>query len=122
MSSVELSGPLPLAGRPFPTPHSQPVVLRVFDRRRSPFRRRQVSGGERVLPSRVDALLESDAAHQKHLRNVRSKQRALKVLVTRAGWLAYLELEEAEFHRWAHAVDRVARWALERGRRGRGRR
>jgi hypothetical protein len=95
------------------------VVLRVFDRRRAPFRRRASSSPKAALPARVEALLEGDAEHQRHLRAVRSKQRALRAYVDRVGWRAYLELEEAEFERWAHAIDRVARWAIERGRRSR---
>ena len=115
----------PLASAPshsfYPlTSSTEPVVLRVFDRRRVPFRRRaRPSTSEAALRARVEALLEGDAVHQRHLRAVRSKQRALRAYVDRVGWRAYLELEEAEFERWAHAIDRVARWAIDRGRRSR---
>ena len=106
MLSVEFS-------RRFSDPHFEPMVHRVFDRRRAPYRR---------LSASVEDLLERDAAHQRHLRNVRQLQRALRGHVTRIGWRAYLELEEAEFDRWTHAIDRVARWAFAYGRRRRGRR
>jgi hypothetical protein len=46
----------------------------------------------------------------------------LRGQVSHIGWRAYLALEEAEFDRWTHAIDRVARWALSRGKRERGRR
>jgi hypothetical protein len=68
----------------------------------------------------VEGLLERDAAHRRYLRTVRRRQRALRGRVDRAGWRTYLELEEAEFDRWTHAIERVARWALARGRRERG--
>ena len=127
MLSAEFWRPPPLAGGrpspPEPTPEPAPVVLRVFDRRRAPFQRRpQAPPSPKALPARVEALLEGDAVHQRHLRVVRSKQRALRGFVGRVGWRAYLELEEAEFERWAHAIDRVARWALAQGRRERSRR
>jgi hypothetical protein len=96
------------------------VIFRVSDRRRPAYRRRSpASSSAKALPSLVESLLEGDVAHRRHLREVRSKQRALRLLVTHAGWRAYLELEEAEFERWAHALDRVVRWALARGRRER---
>jgi hypothetical protein len=103
------------------TSQTHPVVLRVCDRRRAPFQRRSRSSSspQGALPAKVEALLEGDAVHQRHLRAVRSKQRALREYVDRVGWRAYLELEEAEFQRWSHAIDRVARWGIERGRRSR---
>jgi hypothetical protein len=84
-----------------------------------PLRRPSPGSAVKALPARVEALLEGDTVHQRHLRSVRSKQRALRGYVDPIGWRAYLELEEAEFQRWSHAIDRVARWALERGRRSR---
>lgn len=99
--------------RASPDPHFEPMVHRVSDRRRAPYRR---------LSASVEDLLERDSAHQRHLRNVRRRQHALRGHVSRIGWRAYLELEEAEFDRWTHAIDRVARWALAYGRRQRGRR
>ena len=105
-----------------PNPQADPVVLRISDRRRPPFRLRQGLVGAPRLSAQVEELLERDPAHQRHLRSVRRRQRALRVRVSSVGWRAYLELEEAEFDRWAHAIDRVTRWALERGRRSRGRR
>jgi hypothetical protein len=92
------------------------VVHRVFDRSRPSYRH------VRPLSAKVETLLERDADHQRHLRNVRRCQRALRGHVSHIGWRAYLALEEAEFDRWTHAIDRVARWALARGRRERGRR
>ncbi len=97
-----------------PDPHPESMVYRVFDRSRAPYRRR--------LSARVEGLLERDAAHKRLLQNVRRRQRALRGHVSRLGWRAYLELEEAEFDRWTHAIDCVARWALAHGRRERGRR
>ena len=91
----------------------EPMVHRVFDRSRSPYRR---------LSATVEDLLERDTAHQRHLRNVRRRQRTLRGHVSRVGWRAYLELEQAEFDRWAHAIERASRWAFGRGRRARGRR
>jgi len=67
-------------------------------------------------------MLGRDPVYRRRLRTVLRRQKALQGLVTSAGWRAYLELEEAEFDRWAHAVDSVARWAFTRGRRERGRR
>jgi hypothetical protein len=46
----------------------------------------------------------------------------LRARVSPVGWRAYLALEEAEFDRWTHAIDRVACWALVKGGRKRGRR
>ena len=101
-----------------PPPEPIPVVHRVFDRSRPQYRR----APRGPLSATVENLLERDAAHQRHLRNVRRRQRVLRGSVNRIGWRAYLELEEAEFDRWTYAIDRVARWALARGRRERGRR
>jgi hypothetical protein len=74
------------------------------------------------LTVQVENLLMDDPTHQRHLRGVRKRQRALRARVSPVGWRAYLELEEAEFDRWAHTIDRVTRWAFVRGRRDRGRR
>jgi hypothetical protein len=93
-------------------------VHRVFDRSRPQYRQARTAH----LSARVENLLERDAVHQRHLRNVRRRQRALRGQVSHIGWRAYLALEEAEFDRWTHAIDRVARWALSRGKRERGRR
>jgi hypothetical protein len=71
------------------------------------------------LPALVESVLQGDSAHQRRLADVRRKQRALRILISHAGWRAYLALEEAEFERWAHAMDRVVRWALARRRRER---
>ena len=102
-------------------PAGEGLSLRVSDRRRASFRRGGVSppGG---LTGGTDALLGRDPVYRRRLQTVLKRQKALQGLVTSAGWRAYLELEEAEFDRWAHAVDRVARWAFTRGRRERGRR
>ena len=101
-----------------PPPQPAPVVHRVFDRSRPPYRHARTG----LLSAKVENLLERDAVHQRHLRNVRRRQRALRGLVSHIGWRAYLALEEAEFDRWTHAIERVARWALACGRRERGRR
>ena len=96
-------------------------MLRVSDRSRARFRRQRQDSPTR-LSAQIENLLERDSAYLRLLRVVRKRQRALRVCVAPVGWRAYLELEEAEFDRWTHAVDRVMRWALTRGRRERGRR
>ena len=102
---------------------SEPVMFRISDRRRPPFRRRRNDDGAPTpLPARVESLLARDATYRRRLREVLSRQRALKAQVTVLGWRAYLELEEAEFDRWMRVIDCVARWAITRGRRERGRR
>lgn len=104
-------------------PRPEPVVLRIADRSRARFRHRALgSGGPAWLEIQVENLLEHDSAHQRHLRVVRKRQRALRGRVSHVGWRAYLDLEEAEFVRWAHSLERVMRWAFLRGRREGGRR
>lgn len=104
-------------------PGSAPPVFHVADRRRrsdhskmEPFRAR------RRLTDGVATLLERDIDYRRRLREVLARQRVLRRRVDGIGWRAYLSLEEAEFDRWVHALDRVAHWAHARGRRARGRR
>jgi hypothetical protein len=98
-----------------------PVTLRVCDRRRPEFRRRQALSSASGV-ARLETALERDPEYRRRLREVLRRQRALRARVSGVGWRAYLELEQAEFDRWAHVVERASRWALERGRRERGRR
>jgi hypothetical protein len=72
--------------------------------------------------ARIESLRARDATYRRHLREVLRRQRTLRERVSVVGWRAYLELEQAEFDRWAHALERASRWALGRGRRERGRR
>ena len=122
MLSSDLSRQTAPLGWIVPCPDAEPGALRISDRRRAPFRSRQSSDATARLSVDIECLLERDSSHQRHLRTVRLRQRALRERVSSVGWRAYLELEEAEFDRWAHAIERVSRWALERGRRSRGRR
>ena len=111
------------SGRGQPLELPLPVTLRVSDQRRSPFRRRREPGSASAgVLARIEPLLARDATYRRHLREVLRRQRALRVHVTGIGWRAYLELEQAEFDRWAHVIERASRWAFARGRRERGRR
>lgn len=66
----------------------------------------------------VARLLSRDAAYAAKVKRVRRYQARLRARLSKRGWQAYLQLEEVELARWAHALERVARWAVSR-RRGR---
>ena len=111
------------ARRSVPLGSSQPVTFRVSDQRRSPYRRRREPGSASTsVLARIESLLARDAAYRRLLREVLRRQRILRERISVVGWRAYLELEQAEFDRWAHALERASHWALRRGRRERGRR
>jgi hypothetical protein len=111
------------AQRGVPLGSFQPVTFRISDQRRSPYRRRREPGrASATVLDRIESLLARDATYRRRLREVLRRQRALRERVSLVGWRAYLELEQAEFDRWAHAIERASRWALGRGRRERGRR
>jgi hypothetical protein len=65
----------------------------------------------------VARLLSRDAAYSAKVKRVRRYQARLRARLSKRGWQAYLQLEEVELARWAHALERVARWAVSRRRR-----
>jgi hypothetical protein len=65
----------------------------------------------------VARLLSRDAAYAAKVKRVRRYQARLRARLSKRGWQAYLQLEEVELARWAHALERVARWAVSRRRR-----
>jgi hypothetical protein len=121
MSDTDFSGVDVRQGAPLGSP--QAVTFRISDQRRSSYRRHREPGStSTTVLARIESLLARDATYRRHLREVLRRQRTLRERVSVVGWRAYLELEQAEFDRWAHALERASRWALGRGRRERGRR
>jgi hypothetical protein len=81
--------------------------LKVSDSRKA-----RASRGEGRTERLVARLLRDDTAYARKVAAVRRHQKRLQGRLSAAGWLLYLQLEEAEVGRWSHALDRVVRWAL----------
>src|SRR4051812_36199685 len=83
-------------------------LLKVSDRRK-PRPASQIDEQTERLAAR---LLARDAAYAAKVARVRRCQVRLRGQSSRRSWQLYLQLEEAEIERWAHALERVVRWAL----------
>jgi hypothetical protein len=96
----------------FATIRFAPVLEMARSFKVSDSRKARASRGEGRAERLVARLLRDDAAYARKVAAVRRHQKRLQGRLSAAGWLLYLQLEEAEVGRWSHALDRVAQWAL----------